>query len=59
VLEAATVSYPVAVITFWPSLSAERGASRRGTTTPARVYEYYKPRQEGRSEQALLVVKDK
>jgi uncharacterized protein YfaS (alpha-2-macroglobulin family) len=31
----------------------------RGTTTPARVYEYYNPRQEGRSEQALLVVKDK
>jgi hypothetical protein len=30
-----------------------------GTTTPARVYEYYNPRQEGRSEQALLVVKDK
>jgi uncharacterized protein YfaS (alpha-2-macroglobulin family) len=30
----------------------------RGTTTPARVYEYYNPRQEGRSGQALLVVKE-
>jgi uncharacterized protein YfaS (alpha-2-macroglobulin family) len=30
----------------------------RGTTTPARVYEYYNPRQEGRSEQAFLVVKE-
>jgi uncharacterized protein YfaS (alpha-2-macroglobulin family) len=31
----------------------------RGTTPPARVYEYYNPQQEGRSEQTLLVVKEK
>jgi hypothetical protein len=30
----------------------------RGTTTPARVYEYYNSQQEGRSEQAVLVVKE-